>query len=377
MYEIRQTELSDWKAIERFVAATYGASAPYKGAARWRWQMVDTPYFIASESRPHSWIALHAGEVVGQISLQDAQLWIGQHSEDVGWIVDVMIHPEHRGQGLGHKIYRAIHDTGKTMITLTMAEATRRMAERLGCITLAPVDHLVRIERLSAKTVRSLVLARTEIRPSLRKLGRIFSATRFGPALLGMVATVVARLLSAAARPVQIEPDVVDIERFLPEFLDNITTDMRAKLPAMFDRSPQFCAWRFDAVPDLVYGRAQRIRDGKPVGMVVWRLPQRDELSVGTIVDILVDPDDNETIEILVSHALARMSGSCDTVVAGSSHPSFKAGLARMGFFTMRQHRPTVVSNSPRVLELFEKLNTCVHMSKADHDWDQIHAVDH
>lgn len=377
MYEIRQVEPGDWPAIQRFVDATYGASAPYKSAERWQWQMARAPYATDPDSKLPSWIALHAGEVVGQISLQPARLWTGDRSEDAGWIVDVMIDPRHRGAGLGHRIYGAMRDTGRTLVTLTMAEATRRMAERLGCITLPPVDHLVRIERLSARTVAAFVLDRTERRPWLRRPGRLIAASRLCSNLLAALVTVIARLLFIPSRQPQIEPDVFEVECFAPDAIETIAGAMRARLPAMFDRSAAFCNWRFDQAPDLTYRRAQRLCDGKPVGLIIWRLPEPVEPNIGTLVDILADPDDSETIEILASHALAQMDGCCDAVVAGASHPAFIGPLKRLGFFTMRRHRPTIVSSSPETLSRLAAVKDAWHMSKADHDWDQIHPLDH
>ena len=377
MYEIRQAKASDWPAIERFILATYGASARYKGTARWRWQMENTPYAEMAEGCLPSWIALHRGTVVGQISLQQGQLWMGERSENIGWIVDVMIDPAHRGAGLGHRIYAAIRDSGQTLVTLTMAEATRRMAQRLDCITLPPVKQFLRIERLSSRTVAAFVLARTENRQSLRRIGRLFVASRIGPWLLSRTASLTLRLLHPRDVLDQLQPDIVEPQFLNFAAIERITATMRTKISAMFDRSPAFCTWRFDAAPDLNYHRAERISDGQTIGMIVWRLPIEDEMNIGTIVDILADPDDTETIQRLIAHAAARMADSCDGIVAGASHPAFIAAFARAGFFAPRLHHPTVVGSSRDTLARYATISGDWHMTKADHDWDQVHPIDH
>jgi GNAT superfamily N-acetyltransferase len=64
--------------------------------------------------------------------VQEGNLQIDGEMYSAGWIVDVMILPSHRGLGLGHKLYDAVAEELPILVTLTMAEATRRSRSRRG-----------------------------------------------------------------------------------------------------------------------------------------------------------------------------------------------------------------------------------------------------
>ena len=143
MYEIRQATVTDWPLIESFINDCYGVGAYYKREARWSWQFVNTPYKDQETGSVPVWIALHDGNVIGQIALQPARMRIEGSLLPAGWIVDVMVRPGYRGSGLAQNIHDAIKATGQTLFTLTMADATRRIAERAGCLTLGQVHQMV------------------------------------------------------------------------------------------------------------------------------------------------------------------------------------------------------------------------------------------
>jgi GNAT superfamily N-acetyltransferase len=368
----RQATGDDWPAIKAFVDRNYGADAPFKQRARWQWQMADAPFALASASRPPSWIAFEEGAVVGQISLQPTRLWIGEDPIEAGWIVDVMVDPARRGLGIGHKLYGAILSAGHVAVTLTMAEATRRIAERAGCITLPPVRQLLRVQRLSHQTLAT-VFAQSAAHGGR---GRLLN----GP-VQGAPGKVLAAAIRTSARLVHglrdRQPPAGEIAPIaLPEAadIDRLFAAMRRGSGAIFDRGAASWLWRFAKAPDLHYRFAQRRIGGGVTGIVVWRLPTAAEQPVGSLVDILADPRDAETIRHLTRFANRAMAG-CEAIVTGASHPAFLAALKDCGYLAVKTHRPTVSCRDPALLARIAAVGGAWHMSKADHDWDQIHAV--
>jgi hypothetical protein len=372
-YVVRQANVRDWPRIAAFIDRTYGSSAPFKGRARWDWQFRQTPYDREKRGLAPVWIAVDADDVVGQLALQPGLLWLDGAALQVGWIVDVMVDPAHRGRGLSHKINDAIVLSGRTLVTLTMAAATRSIMERAGCVTLPPVRQMVRVDHLSGQTVSVLLSRAKENRANWGRLIDLFIATRVGPALVAFALTVAARLVPGRLFGPRPTPALQDSGLPDPAAVDRLAAALVAKTGAMFDRSARFFAWRFGAAPDLEYRFAQGPDGARPEAIVVWRMPTAVELPVGTLVDVLADPDDSAAMGAGIDHALAAMSGRCEAVIAGASDPRFIWELRRRGFVTVKTHHPTVVSSDRDLLASLVAHKGSWHFSKADHDWDQVH----
>lgn len=368
---IRQAVASDWPSIRRLVEKTYGGDAQFKDEVRWAWQLAEAPYDAASLDKPPSWIALEDGEVIGQMSMQPTRVFLSCEPIDKGWYIDLMISPRHRGKGLGHKLYGAILDDGYTAITLTMAPATRVIAERAGCVTLPRVEQLLRVQSLSHATISRV------IHNSVEHGGR-------GRQIVGLVdslpGAIAAKCISAGAklsRSFAVRPgrsaSIRKVDQCNAQDIDRIFAAMRSAIPGMFDRSSEFWQWRFHQAPRLQYHFAQFEADGIVKGIVVWREPDAQELPVGTIVEILADPQDVQVIVDLTAYAVNAMA-KFEAIVAGASHPVFAKALRRLGFIRVKSHFPTVSSPDPSIMKRFAETTGPWHMSKADHDWDQIHA---
>lgn len=376
VYEVRQATVEDWPTIANFIARTYGAGAHFKRRERWDWQFRDSPFGQESAGDVPVWIALTGGEVVGQVALQPGRLWVNGDALPAGWIVDVMVDERHRGKGLSHKITSAMVQTGRTLVTLTMAAATRRMMERAGCITLPAVKQLVRPRRLSGRTIAVLLDRIAETRPAWQRPVALFNQSVVGPAALGFGisgAAAFGRLLQKGHG----HPRLQSIEAPDAEAVDRLSKQLVTATQASFDRSPEFMKWRFQEAPDLSYQFAQLPASDGARALLVTRNPLPAELPVGTIIDIICDPNDAEAISASIDFAINGMERRCEAIIAGASDPRFVAGYATRGFLTVRTHHPTVVSNDAALLERLSKIDGPWHFSKADHDWDQVHPADH
>jgi len=374
MVEIRQARAGDWPAIARFVGQTYGPLARFKHKARWDWQMGDAPYPLASAENPPSWIALDGGEVVGQISLQPTRLHLPQTAIDAGWIVDVMVAPAMRGRGLGQQIYDAILGSGHTLITLTMAQATRRIARRAGCITLPPVGQFLRPQGISARTLRHFIEASAAHGGKGRHLALLAKGPMAGMAALGLRTGQAGLHLLRSGTTASQGAQVAQIAACDLQEVDALFARMADKPIAMFDRSAHFWRWRFNDVPDLAYRFARASRDGEVKGLAAWREPEACEYPIGTLTEVLAPRDDAQTLNALIAHATRAMAG-CEAIIAGAADPLVASALRRAGFVQVKTHHPTVSSKNDDVLAQISAHHGPWHMSKADHDWDQIHAI--
>ena len=107
------------------------------------------------------WIAVDGDRVVGQVAVQTGLLQVEGKTFEAGWAVDIMILRSHRGAGIGHRLHDAVANDVDILLALTMAQASRQMAKRHGCVTLAEVHQLTRWVRLDAESVRRYLLLRT------------------------------------------------------------------------------------------------------------------------------------------------------------------------------------------------------------------------
>lgn len=371
MTEIRQARLEDYPAIAAFIEAAYGELAPYKGEARWRWQFPDNPHNPFPPGLAPVWIAIDEGRVVGQIGVQFGPLDLGGEIRPAGWIVDVMVLPEYRSQGLGHKLYAAIAESVDILVTLTMAPATRRMAERLGAVSLAPFHQYSRWTRLDSDSIGRYLLHRTAHRPKWHGAMRAAVGVNLPSLAAGLLNPALA--LRDRARPLSPVPSVsfTEVERF-DQTIDGLWERVSGDYDAAFVRDAKWLNWRFCDCPGLTYTRFVAHRNGAAVGYLVLRRAEPVELPHGIIADAFAARHDTETMRALLVHAVNWFGCGVASVECATSIAEHAGVVRVLGFMPTRILRPTVVC---RDVETWRRIGTTANgwlFSKADHDWDQI-----
>lgn len=374
---VRQATRSDRPAIATFIEEAYGDRAQYKGAPRWTWQFLDNPFGPQSGDEVPVWIALDGERVVGQTAVQNAILQVDGKTFDAGWAVDIMILPSHRGAGIGHRMHEVVASDVGILVAVKMAESSRRMAERLGCVTLAEVPQLTRWVRLDPSSVRRYVMLRTAShrRPNLaaRVACNVFQAHR----LFSLLVNPVLRLRDLVEKSLRKAgaTRIVEIDRFGPD-VDELSRRTQGDYPVIFPRDARFLNWRFVDCPEPRYRRFVAERDGRAVGYVVLRRAEPVELPHGIIVDLYAARGDEQTVNDLVRHSLAFFGNDVSAVDCGTSVPEFEAVLRKHGFFRTRAHRPTCLCQDSTLRDRLAQLRGDWFISKGDHDWDQIAVAD-
>ena len=374
---VRKASRSDRPAIATFIEDAYGELARYKATPRWTWQFIDNPLGRPQGDEVPVWIALDGDRVVGQIAVQNALLQVDGQTFEAGWAVDIMILGSHRGAGIGHRLHDAVASDVDILMALTMAQASRRMAEKQGRVSLAEVHQLTRWVRLDSASVRRYLLLRTANHHWAQVTARLFcTAFRFD------------RLFPRLVNPFLRLRDLVKQSRRLPEAttidevdcfgqeIDELWDRTRGDYPVIFPRDARFLNWRFVDCPELGYRRFVAKRDGRVVGYVVLRRAEPVELPQGIIVDLFASRRDLQTVDALVRHSLAFFGDHVSAVDCGTSVPEFEGVLRKHGFFRTRAHYPTCVCRDSALRDRLEQLKNDWFFSKGDHDWDQIHLAD-
>ncbi|MEH2507270.1 GNAT superfamily N-acetyltransferase [Bradyrhizobium sp. AZCC 1578] len=369
---IRRARIEDRAAIERFIRIAYQELAPFKGPDRWCWQFVENPFRSDGNDLVPVWIALNGDEIVGQIAVQATDAQVAGKIYSAGWIVDVMILPAYRGRGLGHLLHQAVVNDSPLLLTLTMAPATRHMAERGGAITLGPTRQFSRWTRLRADDVQRYLVQRTAHRRRLRKAVR-WACEDF--AFHRLFALLANRWLSFRDRGVRRTLPIVsmvEVKSFGPE-IDNLWQRTAASYPAICPRNSRFLNWRFVNCPQLQYHVFLARRDGAVVGYSVLRRAISEELRHGIIVDLFADRLDLAVFSDMIVHAVEYFGHEVSSVECATSLPELESLLRKNGFFNSRTLAPTVVTSDELLRNKIINLRNDWFFSKADHDWDQIH----
>jgi hypothetical protein len=371
---VRQATVADWPAIKAFLFDAYGDLASYKDWPRWEWQFCQNPYLAGAATNDvvPVWIAVDNQRVVGQIAVQAGQLELNGVQESAGWIVDVMVLPEYRGRQLGHKIHAKCAESENLLVTLTMAPATRRIAEKAGCINLKAVRQFTRLVRPDKNDVFNYIMSRTLTRPRFHQAARVL--TKYGSAhtLVAWIVRLYASFLNRKGLPFAkvAEIDVREAQNFGPEF-DELWSRLKGGYDAIFTRDSKFLGWRFENVPDLNYRKFIAYRGEVAVGYIILRRAECTEPRIGTIVDLFAERGDLSVMEMLINFGVSHFGDSVAGIDCVTSIPEMERTLRRAGFLVTRTVYPTCVCQDKDLSRELGDLEW--FFSKADHDWDQIH----
>jgi predicted N-acetyltransferase YhbS len=373
---VRRATRADQPAIARFIKEAYGARAQYKATPHWTWQLIDNPFRSRQGDEIPVWVATDGDRVVGQIAVQYAHLQVEGQTLDVGWAVDIMMLQSHRGAGIGHRLHEAVAGDVDILMSLSMADASRRMAERHGCITLADVHQLTRWVRFDSVSVRRYLLVRTTNHRWAHALARLSCTVLQLHRLFPRLANPILRLRDFTKRSLHgPRASIVEVDCFGPE-IDELWERTRRDYPVIFPRDARFLNWRFVDCPEPRYRRFVAKRGGRVVGYVVLRRAEPVELPHGIIVDLYASRQDVQTLAELVRHSLAFFGETVSAVDCGTSVAEFEAVLQEHGFFRTRAHHPTCICRDSAVGDRLVQLRNDWFFSKGDHDWDQIHVAD-
>jgi GNAT superfamily N-acetyltransferase len=374
---VRRATLADRSAIASFIEEAFGPLAQYKARPRWTWQFVDTPFARPEGDEVPVWIALDGDRVVGQIAVQKGLLQVDGKTFEAGWAVDIMVLQSYRGAGIGHRLHHAVVKDVDILMSLTMAQASRRMADREGCVTLSKVHQLTRWVKLDAVTVRRYMLIHTASRRWVYLAAQL-SCTLFQfHRLFPCVVNPLLRMRDFVKRPRlgSGATNIVEVDCFGRE-VDELWERTRGDYSLIFPRDTRFLNWRFVDCPELRYRRFVAKRGGRAVGYVVLRRAEPVELQQGIIADLYASRQDTQAVDELVRHSLAFFGDKVSAVDCGTSVAEFQGVLRKHGFFKTWAHRPTCVCRDSALRERVSQMKNDLFFSKGDQDWDQIHLAD-
>jgi GNAT superfamily N-acetyltransferase len=363
--------MADLPAIQQFIRLTYGPLARFKAEPRWLWQFINNPSNPFDDRSAPVWIAVADTAVVGQIAVQPTKMKIGDSIYQGGWIVDVMILPSFRGLGLGHRLHEAVAQRMQLLVMLTMAPATRRIADRAGSITLDDAWQYSRVCHVEPSDISRYVRVRLSNREYARNFLEILLKV---PGVCRLVAALTNGFVGARdllRRLPSTDGTMTEVRVFGPEF-DQFWQTIGRRFPALTVRDSRYLDWRFVQCPNLRY-RSFALTIGKAIrGYVVLRRTETEELRQGIISDLVAAPGDVQSLRTLLVYALIHFGKDVASVECVTSSEEIRALLREFGFIRTRTTRPTCWASEKNIRREIEQLRSSWYFTKSDHDWDQV-----
>ena len=368
MIDIRRATLEDKPKIFKFIQNAYTNIWQYRIPDRWEWEFLKNPH-LNSKDLP-IFIAIDSdGEVIGQSCALIEEAKIGSEIYKIGWGVDAFVLPEYRGQGIGMQLQKANDEARAIFMSLSMAKSVRKMKIRLGSTPIDPVPVYRRYQRLSVEVFHNTGAKNIEQDQMIQK----------GQLILRLIKIVTKRfyfifrnfltdmspnnLLHKKANDLVI----AEVEMF-PEDVDELWEKISPRFYAIIKRDKNHLNWKYVDQPNIDYLKVIARRQGKICGYIILRKGRYPERNFGMVSDIFVDPEDSQTICLMLGYALDHFRKEKVTeIIAASTIQQYQSFLERHGFLKTGEEYPVIHSK----VDGLKVEPGGWFLGNSDHDWDQ------
>jgi ribosomal protein S18 acetylase RimI-like enzyme len=291
MWSVHRYEETDESELLGLLAVEYGGSDITK-LDFFRWQYEHNP-----AGRALIWVARgrQSGEVVGQYWILPMRVQILDQVQMGGVIVNVVVHPSYRRQGMGTALAKSAH-----------ADCPHR-----------GLDFHYGIPSPSSYHMDTVVMKN-------RELGRLpllirpldwgaLAAYRFDQAWLKHLARAGQRIVTGMSKGGERAQDhtrsalrIDEVARFGDTF-DAFWARVEQKYPVALVRDAAWLNWRYKDVPTRAYRALAAYEGQRLVGYAVTRCTTFEGVRTGLIVDLMVEPTQagDQAARALVAEATA------------------------------------------------------------------------
>ncbi len=282
-----------------------------------------------------SLICLEGGEIVGNLNLSDCPAWLHGNQVDCVWWQDFFVLPDERGEpqkGIGGPlamVAQRVSNRHAVLGTPGPGSPVFQLYERLRWRYLGAVPFFFLILQPSR------VLRQLEY---LRKREVLGKAAKVGSYLLvpGLCIRWLHYIRGAWKVKNNLRETHVEQVREFDERADKLWHDCRSKYSNIFDRSSKYLNWRYKAPG---YSRAMVHKGRENIGWFVYKCTKMrndkyfGNLTVGTIVDTLVDPTSRENIAAALSQVVSQIrEKDADLIVCNFSERRIATTARALGF---------------------------------------------
>ena len=331
--QIKQFELSELEAVLSFLRVAYANEPRKSDPAFWKWHYLENPH-ISPDNIP-LWIVKSGDRVVGQMATIPGTLKVGNEEKRALWIIDFIILPEHRGQGLGKRLVQAARDTYcETLMELGHNEQSGAVFRSLDWVPLGDIHryHQLLFPGNAAKEISRLA-------PIRYLVNLVYAPFRPGSTSLA----------SAGGDALR------EVTQFDSSF-DELWRQASVQWPCAILRSSRFLEWLFIKQPGKKFDVLGYYEGNRLLGYVVlfFRRSERSSAPAkATISDLCYSAKNSQTvIKALLKGALRlaieRRAGGLVIDILDSS---VEQELSKLGFWRIKAS-PKFMIYSPTHQEL-------------------------
>jgi GNAT superfamily N-acetyltransferase len=347
MAEVDSYRSDDRRAVEALYRRVFGTDAAEASRLRWEWQYGRNPNNPGGT--PVIWIAREGPTIVGQYATMPVRLWVGGREVDASWGMDVMVAPERQRQGIGEVLFRTWDRNTGASLGLGLSESSHRLFQKLRWPEPGPVPCLVK--------------------PLTR---RAFRRANWPESVNRLVSAVTLPLVKVVSRTRPLRAEIEMIRRFPAEFSE-LWERLAPKLDFAVRRDARYLNWKYIEAPHVRYSVAALKREGRVEGYAVYRHRREPRGRVTSLVDFLVDPEDEPGMKTLLRWVdrEARAEDS-DKVRAFALHAGYRRLLKRSGYFQVKSNMDfTVKVNGTDLPADFYQNTDRWHVTLGDSDQDR------
>lgn len=253
----------------------------------WNWKYLKNPV-----DTTRMWLADHNGKIVGFYPAIPIKMKIKGEIITGSQIVDLMVHPDYRRQGIFLKLsQKALSELGENGVHISYgfpnAEAYGGHLQS-GWFDVCPMQTMI-------KPMRT------------KRMLEKYIANRFLLKLSDVIVAMILKSFYRTKKPPKLPG--VTIKK-IPGFDNSINTfweKISYDYEILVVRNKQYLTWRYVDQPNADYSIYVAEEDGEICGYVVLGLKEQRDLLFGYIVDIVVPLDKSNVLHHLVSKAIEEL----------------------------------------------------------------------
>lgn len=367
---IRRAKLEDKQAIFAFLDKAYGENARYKYPERWEWQFVLNPFKPTAELP--IWIAItEEGNVVGQSCAMYERVKVGETTDTLAWALDAYVLEEFRGMNLGFETLKANAESNKLWAGLSMAESSRHILTKLGCLPIDKVSVYTRRLRSDANSLQRSISRRLKKNTIGQKLLSWLVVVK----LIEVIACCVNAILKIRdliqKRPVDDGIKIIEVTNF-EDSIDLWWDLVKKDYPVIVQRNSEFLNWKYCQQPFENNHKFLATKNNQICGYLILRCAMPPESNTGVITDLLVHRKDNATLSSLLAFSIEYFKQQNMTKIeVASSVDEYKRTFKRFGFRKFKDMRPLVCISDEFITANSIFAPGSWFLGRSDHDWDQ------